>query len=180
MRPSVSHVSLHPLRMPAVGVVRVLRGVGEASGAAVLPQSSLRPCGSRAAGTHANPRAPHPWSNGRSHPIHFVGRAGLQGRQAGWGETHAIGLVVRRVAVIVVSQLGSGVQEAALSLEIAGDGGGVSWRLLALAAPGEGVELGIADVGKSRWGPGIVAGLRSARGGERTGGDGGSAAGCRS
>ena len=41
MRLSVSHVSLHPLCVSAVGVVRVLRGVGEASGAAVLPQSSL-------------------------------------------------------------------------------------------------------------------------------------------
>lgn len=87
---------------------------------------------------------------------------------------------MRGVAVIVVSQLRSGVQEAALSGEIAGDGGRVSRGLLALAAPGKGVELGIADVGKSRRGPGVIAGLRSSRGGERTRGDGSSAASCRS
>lgn len=85
---------------------------------------------------------------------------------------------MRRVAVIVVSQLGSRVQEAALPWEIAGDGGGVSRRLLALASPGEGVELGIADVGKSRRGSGVIAGLRSARGGERTWGNRSSAARC--
>lgn len=37
----VSHVSLHSLCVSAVGVVRVLRRVGEASGAAVLPEPSL-------------------------------------------------------------------------------------------------------------------------------------------
>lgn len=87
---------------------------------------------------------------------------------------------MRGVAVIVVSQLGSGVQEAALSWEIAGDGGRVSRRLLALASPGEGVELGIADVGESGRGPGVIAGLRSARRGERTWGNRSSAASCRS
>lgn len=83
---------------------------------------------------------------------------------------------MRGVAVIVVSQLGSGVQETALSWEIAGDRGRVSRRLLALATPGEGVKLGIADVGKSRRGPGVIAGLRSSRGGERTRGNRSSAA----
>lgn len=87
---------------------------------------------------------------------------------------------MRGVAVIVVSQLGRGIQETALSWEIAGDGGWVSRRLLALAAPGEGVELGIADVGESRRRPGVVAGLRSSRGGERTWGNRSSAASCRS
>lgn len=87
---------------------------------------------------------------------------------------------MRGVSVIVVSQLRSGVQEAALSWEIAGNRGGVSWRLLALATTGEGVELSVADVGKSRRRPWVVAGLWPTRGGERTRGNRGSTAGCRS
>lgn len=42
---------------------------------------------------------------------------------------------------------------------------------------GERVELGIADVRQSGRRPGVVAGLRASRGGERSWGDGGSSAG---
>jgi len=73
---------------------------------------------------------------------------------------------MRGVPVVVVGQLGSGVQEAAVSREVAGHGGGVRRGLLALARAGEGVELGVADVGQSGGGPGVIAGLRAARGGE--------------
>lgn len=93
---------------------------------------------------------------------------------------------MRGVSVVVVGQLGGGVREAAVSQEVAGDGGGVRRGLLALARTGEGVELGVADVGQSGRGPGVVAGLgasgrgEGARGGEGTGrgeGPGGPSAG---
>lgn len=84
---------------------------------------------------------------------------------------------MRGVSVVVVCQLGSGVQEAAVAREVAGHGGGVSWRLLALAPTGKGVELGVADVRKSGGGSGVVAGLGPARGSEGARGTGGSSAG---
>lgn len=84
---------------------------------------------------------------------------------------------MRGVPIVVVGQLGSGVQEAAVSLEVAGHGCGVRRRLLALACTGEGVELGVADVGQSGRGPGVIAGLGAARGGEGARGTRGSSAG---
>lgn len=84
---------------------------------------------------------------------------------------------MRGVSVVVVGQLGSGVQEAAVPWEVAGHRGGVSRGLLALAPTGEGVELGVADVGQSGGRPGVVAGLRTARGGEGARGTRGSSAG---
>lgn len=71
---------------------------------------------------------------------------------------------MRGVSVVVVRQLGSRVQEAAVPGEVAGHRGGVCCGLLALAPAGKGVELGIADVGKSGGGSGVIAGLGSARG----------------
>ena len=76
---------------------------------------------------------------------------------------------MRRVSVVIVGQLGSGVQEAAVPWEIAGHRGRVSRGLLALAPTGEGVELGVADVGQSGGGTGVVAGLGAARGSEGAG-----------
>lgn len=84
---------------------------------------------------------------------------------------------MRGVSVVVVGQLGSGVQEAAVPWEVAGHRGRVSRGLLALAPTGEGVELGVADVGKSGGGSRVVAGLGPARGCEGARGTGGSSAG---
>lgn len=108
--------------------------------------------------------ASQPGSHPRSHPVHLVRGAGFQGCQAGRGEAHAIGLVMRRVSVVVIGQLGSGVHEAAVAREVTSHGGGVPRGLLALATTGEGVELGVADVGESGGGPRIVARLRPAGG----------------
>lgn len=151
----------------------MLRGVREASGAAVLPESSLRSRGSRAPGTDPDPRGPHP----RPHAVHLVGWASLQRGQAGRGETHAVGLVMRGVSVVVVGKLGGGVQEAAVAWEVAGCGGRVGRGLLALAPAGEGVELGVADVGQSGRGSWVVAGLRATGGGQGARGARGSSAG---
>lgn len=72
---------------------------------------------------------------------------------------------MRGVSIVVIGQLGRGVQEAAVPWEVAGCRGRVGRRLLALASTGEGVELSVADVGQSgRW-SGVVAGLRAPRGG---------------
>lgn len=88
---------------------------------------------------------------------------------------------MRWVSVVVVSQLGSGVHEAAVAREVASHGGGVCrGLLLALAATGEGVELGIADVGQSGGGARVVARLGSARGRQRTRRNRRSSAGCGS
>lgn len=83
---------------------------------------------------------------------------------------------MRGVSVVVVGQLGSGVQEAAVAWEFAGHRGGVSWRLLALAPTGKGVELGVADVRKSGGGSGVIAGLGAAWGSEGARGTWGSSA----
>lgn len=66
---------------------------------------------------------------------------------------------MRGVSIVVVGQLGSGVQEAAVSREVTGGRGRVSRGLLALAPAGEGVELGVADVGQSGRRSRVVAGL---------------------
>lgn len=173
-----SHVSLHPLRMSAVGVIGVLGGVGEAGGAAVFPQASLR--SGRCRGTpwsHAYPMARQPGSHPRSHPVHLVRGGRLQGRQAGGSEAHAVGLVMRRVAVVVVGQLGGGVHEAAVAREVRSHRGGVGRGLLVLASAGEGVELGVADVGESGGGARVVARLGPPRGRQWARRDGGSSAG---
>lgn len=54
---------------------------------------------------------------------------------------------MRGVSIVVVGHLGGGVQEAAVSGELAGCWGRISRGLLALGPSGEGVELGVADVG---------------------------------
>lgn len=81
------------------------------------------------------------------------------------------------VSVVVVGQLRIGLQEAAVPWEVAGCGDGVGRGLLALAPTGEGVELGVADVGQSGWGSGIVAGLGPAGGSKGSRGTGGTSAG---
>lgn len=52
-----SHVRLHPLCV-SVGIVGMLRGVGKACGATVLPESALRGCSS-ASDAHTRPHAVH-------------------------------------------------------------------------------------------------------------------------
>lgn len=84
---------------------------------------------------------------------------------------------MRGVSVVVVGQLGGGVQEATVSWEVTSCGGRVSRGLLALTPAGERVELGIADVGQSGRRSGVITSLWAPGGGEGAGRTGSSSAG---
>lgn len=85
-----------------------------------------------------------------------------------------------RVSVVVVGQLGRGVHEATVAWEVTGHRGGVRRGLLALATAGEGVELGVADVGESGGGAWVIARLGPSGGRQGTWRNRGPSAGCGS
>lgn len=134
-----SNMSLHPLCV-SLGIVRGWRWVGEASGAPILCQPSLRTL--------------LPLTAPLSCWIHLIGWPFLYG----WSKTHAVAGILGGVSIVVISQLGCAVQQATVP--------GVisrwlkSWvgrRFLALCHPGEGVELGIVGMGHPWRGAGVVA-----------------------
>lgn len=131
-------MSLHPLRV-SLGIVRGRRRVGEASGASVLRQARLRTLLPR----------PGPLSSW----IHLIGWPLLYGRS----EAHAVAGVLRRVAIVVVRQLGGAVQQAAVPGVIPRRRKSrVGRRFLALRHPGEGVELGVGGMGHPGRGARVV------------------------
>lgn len=164
-------MSLHPLCV-SLGIVRGRRRVREASGGSVLPQPCFRTLLSRS--------RPRPWSWSWSGPlscwIHLIGWPFLYGRS----KAHAVAGILGGVSVVVISQLGCAVQQAAVS-------GVISRRLkswigrclLTLRCPGEGVELGVVGMGHPGRGAGIVAACpwawHCARGNGTAGGSWGSA-----